>query len=92
VVHAVGAPVYFAAVSAHYFRRYGYTGPLSTAIVFTGFVVTADFLLVALIILRSTAMFASALGMWIPFVLIFASTWVTGRIVGVRLGKPRSAT
>jgi hypothetical protein len=37
-----------------------------------------DFLVTALIINRSLAMFASALGTWIPFCLIFASTWLSG--------------
>ncbi len=37
-----------------------------------------DFLLVALVILRSLAMFASLLGTWIPFALIFTATYLTG--------------
>jgi hypothetical protein len=37
-----------------------------------------DFFVTALIINRSLAMFASALGTWIPFGLIFASTWLSG--------------
>lgn len=84
VVHAVGAPLYFAAVSAHYFIRFGYSTPLRTAAAFTGFVVTVDFLLVALAILRSLEMFTSPLGTWVPFALIFASTWATGEYVARR--------
>ena len=34
--------------------------------------------LVALVIIQSLAMFASVLGTWIPFALIFASTYLTG--------------
>jgi hypothetical protein len=33
---------------------------------------------VALVILRSLEMFTSLLGSWIPFALIFGSTWLTG--------------
>jgi hypothetical protein len=82
IVHAIAAPVFFAAVSWLYFTRYGYTTPLQTAFIFTGFVMVVDFVVVALLILQSLAMFASPLGTWIPFALIFASTWLTGRYVG----------
>jgi hypothetical protein len=81
VVHAIGAPIYFFGVSMVYFKRFGYTSPLQTALAFTGFVVGIDFLMVALVINRSLAMFASPLGTWIPFALIFTSTWVTGLLV-----------
>lgn len=54
---------------------------MPTAAAFTGFVVAVDFLLVALVILRSLDMFASPLGTWIPFALIFAATWLTGLAV-----------
>ena len=37
-----------------------------------------DFLVVALLILHSLDMFASLLGTWIPFTLIFTSTYLTG--------------
>lgn len=87
VVHAAGAPVYFAGVSWVYFKRFAYTTPLQTALAFTAFVVIVDFFLVALIINRSLAMFGSALGTWIPFTLIFASTLVMGLV----LSGPRAA-
>jgi hypothetical protein len=54
-------------------------------------VVVVDFFLVALVINRSLAMFASPLGTWIPFALIFASTWIAGRIFSPPLSKPRPA-
>jgi hypothetical protein len=57
---------------------------LQTAAVFTGLVVAVDFVVVALLINRSLAMFASLLGTWIPFALIFSSTWITGTIVRPR--------
>lgn len=79
IVHAIAAPVFFAGVSAHYFARFGFTAPLPTAVVFTGFVIVVDFLLVALVILRSLEMFASPLGTRIPFALIFTVTWLSGQ-------------
>lgn len=78
IAHAIGAPVIFSAVSLLYFRKFNYTTPLQTALIFTGFVITVDFFLVALVINRSLEMFAVPLGTWIPFVLIFISTYVTG--------------
>jgi hypothetical protein len=81
IIHAIGAPVFFAVVSAVYFKKFNYTTPLQTASVFVGFVIVVDFFVVALLIMRSTAMFASLLGTWIPFALIFTSTYVTGLYV-----------
>ena len=78
IIHAVGAPVYFAAVSYVYFTRFNYTRPIPTAFVFVGFVMILDFLVVGLLINRSLAMFGSLLGTWIPFALIFVSPFVTG--------------
>ena len=78
IAHAIGAPIYFFGVSMVYFSRFAYTTPLQTAFAFLGFVMVVDFFLVALVINRSLEMFASPLGTWIPFALIFTSTWLTG--------------
>jgi hypothetical protein len=89
IVHAIGAPIFFSIVSLVYFRKFNYTTPLQTAIIFVGFVITMDFFLVALLINRSLDMFASLLGTWIPFALIFTSTVVTGTYIvrGARRGS-----
>ncbi len=81
IVHAIGAPVFFTLISLVYFQRFHFTTPLHTALVFVGVVMAVDFFVVALVILRSLDMFASVLGTWIPFALIFASTWLTGTYV-----------
>jgi len=78
IVHATGAPIFFAGVSWIYFGKFNYTKPLQTALIFVSFVVFVDFFVVALLINRSLDMFASLLGTWIPFALIFTSTYVTG--------------
>jgi hypothetical protein len=78
IAHATGAPIIFAIVSLVYFKRFNYTTPLQTALIFVAFVIAMDFLVVALLINRSLDMFASLLGTWIPFALIFASTYLTG--------------
>ncbi len=81
VIHAVGAPIFAGVVSWNYYKRFGYTTPRQTAITFVSFVIVVDFFLVALAIERSFEMFASPLGTWIPFALIFGSTYLTGRAV-----------
>jgi hypothetical protein len=86
IVHAILAPVFFAAVSFVYFKKFHYTSPLRTALIFTAFVIAVDFFLVGLVINRSLEMFTSLLGTWIPFALIFTSTYLTGRMV---IGKPK---
>lgn len=83
-VHAIGAPVIFTTLSWIYFTRFGYTKPLTTAAVFLGIVIFMDVFLVALIINRSMEMFESLIGTWIPWALIFISTFLTGWFVEAR--------
>jgi hypothetical protein len=78
IIHAIGAPVFFAVVSLIYFSTFNYTTPFQTALIFVGFVIIVDFFVVAILINKSLEMFASLLGTWIPFALIFTSTYVTG--------------
>lgn len=86
VVHAIGAPIFAGTISWNYYRRYGYTAPLPTALTFVGFVIVVDFFLVALIIERSFEMFTSPLGTWIPFASIFLVTYLMGLWVESRHG------
>lgn len=81
IIHAIAAPIYFAILSWVYFTQFNYTRPLQTALIFISFVIAGDFFVFALLINRSLAMFASLLGTWIPFALIFASTYLTGLII-----------
>jgi hypothetical protein len=78
IIHAIGAPVFFAVVSLIYFNKFSYTTALQTALIFVGFVIMVDFFVVALLINKSLEMFANLLGTWIPFALIFTSTYLTG--------------
>ena len=89
VIHAIASPVFFSLISLLYFSKFRFTSPFVTAVVFLGFVMAMDFFLVALVINRSLAMFASLLGTWIPFALIFAATYLTGLVVNRPL-EPRS--
>lgn len=78
IIHAVGAPIFFMIMSLIYFKNFNYTSPLQTAIMFVGFVIAVDIFVVALVINRSLDMFASVLGTWLPFALIFTATYLTG--------------
>jgi hypothetical protein len=79
IIHAIGAPIFFFLVSWNYFKRFSYTSSVQTSMIFVFFVIFMDFFIVALLIQRNLAMFASLLGTWIPFLLIFVSTYLTGR-------------
>lgn len=81
IAHAIAAPIIFSVISWIYFRRFNYTKPLATAFIFVTFIMAMDFIVVALMINRSLEMFTSLLGTWIPFALIFTSTYVTGLLV-----------
>jgi len=81
IIHAIGAPIFFGMVALIYFNKFNYTSPLLTSLIFVGFVVLVDFFLVALLINRSLEMFTSLLGTWLPFILIFLSTFLSGLYV-----------
>lgn len=81
LIHAVAAPCFFFIVSLIYFSRFHYLSPIKTALAFLALVIGMDFFVVALLINKSLDMFGSLLGTWIPFILIFLSTWITGEFV-----------
>lgn len=78
LIHTIGAPVGFALLSLFYFRKFAFTSPIQTAILFLSIVVALDLFLVAPVFEKSFAMFGSVLGTWIPFALIFTATLITG--------------
>lgn len=80
-VHAIAAPVIFAAIARRYFAARGAREPLPVAVAFTAIVTALDAAIVAGLIQGSFAMFASFAGTWLPLALIFGATWVTGAIV-----------
>lgn len=90
IVHAIGAPIIFSLISLFYFSKLNYTSPLQTALAFFFIVILMDVFIVAMLINRSFEMFLSPLGTWIPFVLIFLSTYLTGLWIERRGGQPRS--
>lgn len=83
VVHAALAPVIFLALSWFYHRRFAYTPPLVTALVFTLTIMVVDLVLVALVVLGSLEMFESFVGSWLPFLLIFLASLGGGAAWGL---------
>ena len=69
-------------VSWVYFRWFGFAGTLQTATAFMAIVIFLDIFFVAMLIEGSFAMFASVTGTWLPFLLIFMATHLTGRVMG----------
>jgi uncharacterized integral membrane protein len=90
-VHAVAAPVIFAAISWLYWSKHRSTAPFTAAVVVTLTVVALDFFIVAIVINQSLDMFQSLVGTWIPFGLIFLSTYLTGRAIKTRADQAQSA-
>lgn len=81
LIHAAGAPILFGIVSYFYFKKVNKTSPIQTASIFIGVVIGMDFFIVAMMINQSFDMFYSPIGTWIPFTLIFLSTYLTGRAI-----------
>ena len=78
IAHAVLAPVVFFFISLFYFKRFGYTTPLQTAMLFISFIVFMDFFVVSLLIEGNFDMFGSVLGFYVPILGIFIVTMLTG--------------
>ena len=81
ILHAIGGPIGFIIISLFYFKKFDYSSPLQTAVLFIALVVFMDLFGVALLIEKSLAMFKSVLGTWLPFTLIFLATYFTGRFL-----------
>jgi hypothetical protein len=81
IIHAIAVPTAFSCF--WYILELNYTNSTQTAS-FSRFVIAMDFFVVALLINKSLDMFDSLLGTWIPFVLIFTSTLLTGFFISRR--------
>jgi menaquinone-dependent protoporphyrinogen oxidase len=80
-LHAVAAPLIFTAIAVRYFRARGARDPLPTALAFTALVGILDAGLVGGLVLRELDMFTSFAGTWLPLLLIFLTTWITGLVM-----------
>ncbi|HVM70853.1 MAG TPA: hypothetical protein VMT91_03780 [Anaerolineales bacterium] len=93
IIHAVAAPIVATLVSMNYFKKFHYTSPLFTGIIFVLVPAAMDLLIMALLILRSMDMFisqGSLFGTWIPLTLIFLATYLTGMAITKSTPRPVS--
>jgi menaquinone-dependent protoporphyrinogen oxidase len=80
ILHALAAIAIYAAVAGAYFTARGARAPLPVAAVFTGVAALVD-VIVATLLWRDYGMFAHIGATWLPYVLIFLTTWATGSVV-----------
>jgi hypothetical protein len=86
-IHVILAPIFASLVGMVYYKKFNYTSPIFTAFIFLLFVIAMDAGLVAPVFEKSYEMFQSLLGTWIPFSLIFLSTYITGLIIQSKVNK-----
>jgi hypothetical protein len=87
MVHAIGVPIVFLFVSLIYFTYFSYTTPLQTAAIFTLSAIILDLIVVATIIEKSYEMFGSFIGTWLPFGLMFLTTYLIGSLIAKQKAK-----
>jgi hypothetical protein len=80
----IHAPIIAGGLSLIYFNFFNYTSPLQTAAIFVGIAILMDLVVVALLIEKSFEMFASLIGTWIPWALMFISTYLVGSQIAKR--------
>jgi len=80
IIHAILVPIVFGFISFVYFKKFNYTTPLETAVIFLIFMVVMDAVIVAQYIAKSFRMFLNPLGTWIPFLSIFLITYLVGQM------------
>lgn len=80
-VHLAAAPAIALAAAVLCWNHARHPGPLATAAILAGVPAALDALVVAPILERSFAMFASPLGTWIPLSLIFVASLATARLL-----------
>ena len=80
IIHAIGAFFIFGITSFIYHKKFNYTPPLTTAVIFTAFVILMDFFVVSLLIEKNLDMFKDPMGTWVVFLIIFIATYLAGKL------------
>ena len=68
IIHFIATPFIFLGISNLYFKRFDYTSPLATAIIFTLIVMILDFFVVAMVIEKNLEKMGAInifVGMWL---------------------------
>jgi hypothetical protein len=80
-IRVATAPMIAAVVASVFFTKYDDARPLGVAITFTATVALLDAIVLAALIQRSAAIFVQPLATWVPYALIFATTWMSGALM-----------
>jgi len=80
-VHLIAAPIFAFLVSTVHVWFAPDFNPTLRAALMAGLVIVLDAVVVAPIFERSYDMFRSAIGTWIPFILIFVASWAAGMVL-----------
>lgn len=78
VIQAVAAPLFFLAISHHYFAARGAHDPAPTAFVFAWLMLVLDVAVFGGFMGQGLAMIASVSETWLPVGLTYLATWLTG--------------
>lgn len=81
LIHGVAPPLIFVRIPAIYFRKFGYASAIQTVIAFVTLGIVRDVRVVALLTLGSFTIIGSIRAYGLPFLLMFDSTCVAGRLV-----------
>lgn len=81
VARAVFAPLVFLSISIRYFHPAGAREPLPTALFWSAIIAVLDAALVVGAVNGDFAKFTSIVGTWLPYSLVFVTTWLTGGLM-----------
>ena len=80
-IHDVAALIFAVFVARFYFKKFAYTTPLQTAVLFALIIAAMDVFVVSILIMNNFDMFkgtAGLIGTWAFFVLMPLAVWLTG--------------
>jgi hypothetical protein len=80
-IHDVAALIFAVFAARFYFKKFAYTAPLLTAVLFALIIAAMDIFVVSMLIMGSFDMFkgvAGLVGTWAFFVLMPLAVWLTG--------------
>ncbi len=90
-VRAFFAPLVFLAISIRYFHPDGAREPLPTALSWSVILAVLDAAVLAGAMSYGLSMFTSIVGTWLPYSLVFLTTWLTGGLMSTMpWPKPRA--
>jgi hypothetical protein len=81
IIQLIAAPILYAVISRIYFKRFGYTTPLQTALILMGVVILMHAVALAFFTQHGVNTYLKPVSTWLAFGLIFGVTYLEGRIL-----------